>query len=82
MYHSEGSMKRAIVNFSKEYDYESFKNYADENKISLSKALLDLAQKSLESWEDEKVASVAANRLRDPQAKYLSADEFLEKTDV
>ncbi len=75
-------MKRAIVNFSKECDYESFKNYAEENKISLSKALLELAQKSLESWEDEKVANIAAKRRNDPQANYLSVDEFLEKMGV
>lgn len=75
-------MKRAIVNFSKEYDYESFKNYAKENRVSLSKALLELAQRSLDSWEDEKVANIAAKRRNDSQAKYLSADEFLEKVGV
>lgn len=75
-------MKRAIVNFSKEYDYDSFKNYAEENKISLSKALLELAQRSLNNWEDEKVATVAAKRRKDSQSKYLNADEFLEKIGV
>ena len=74
-------MKRAIVNFSNGCDYESFKNYASENKISLSRAILELAQRSLDTWEDERVARIAVERQKD-SGKYLSTDEFLEKISV
>ena len=41
-------MKRAIVNFSDDLDYQDFKAYAEHKKISLSRAILDLAQSALE----------------------------------
>lgn len=46
-------MRRAIVNFSNDFDYSEFKNYSEQNNISLSRALLEFAQKSLIIWKDE-----------------------------
>ncbi len=72
-------MKRAIVNFSKDYDYELFKRYADGNNISLSRAILDLASKALDDWEDQRLGDIALERLHDPNAEYISSDKFWEK---
>jgi hypothetical protein len=43
-------MKRAIVNFSNDFEYQDFKSYAEHKKISLSRAILELAQNALEDW--------------------------------
>ena len=76
-------MKRAIVNFTKDYDYELFKRYACINKISLSRALLELAQKSLDKWEDERVANLALSRLNKAKPdEYLDSDTFWNDLNV
>jgi predicted DNA-binding protein len=72
-------MKRAIVNFSNDFDYQDFKSYAEHKKISISRAILELAQNALEDWEDKKLADVALKRLRSKDSKYLSSNDFWDK---
>ena len=76
-------MRRAIVNFSRDCDYDSFKNYADFHKVSLSRALIELAQKSLDRWEDERVANVAVSRKENAKSgDYIEAEEFWNDLNV
>ncbi|MBR1734347.1 MAG: hypothetical protein IJ730_02705 [Alphaproteobacteria bacterium] len=76
-------MKRAIVNFSRDCDYDSFKHYADFNKVSLSRALLELAQKSLNRWEDERVAAMAVSRKENTKAdEYIDSNTFWDDLNV
>lgn len=72
-------MKRAIVNFSDDFNYQDFKSYAEYKKISLSRAILELAQNALEDWEDKKLSDVALKRLNSKEAKYLSSNDFWDK---
>ena len=76
-------MKRAIVNFSKDCDYDSFKHYADFHKISLSRALIELAQKSLDRWEDERIANIAVSRREKASSEdYVEAEAFWDDLNV
>jgi len=81
LYHNTGvtNMKRAIVNFSENFDYQDFKSYAEHKKISLSRAILELAKNALEDWEDKKLGDVALKRLSSKTTKYLSSDDFWNK---
>lgn len=72
-------MKRAIVNFSEDFDYQDFKSYAEHKKISLSRAILELAKNALEDWEDKKLGDIALERQSSKSAKYLSSDNFWNK---
>ncbi|GHU14177.1 hypothetical protein FACS189449_10500 [Alphaproteobacteria bacterium] len=74
-------MKRAIINFSKDFDYQEFKSYAVHKKISLSRAILELAQNALEDWEDKKLGDIALERLNSENSKYLSSEDFWRKAD-
>jgi predicted DNA-binding protein len=74
-------MKRAIINFSKDFDYQEFKSYAEHKKISLSRAILELAQNALEDWEDKKLCDIALERSNAKDSKYLSSDDFWRKAD-
>ena len=74
-------MKRAIVNFSNDFDYGEFKNYSEQNNISLSRALLELAQKSLTIWKDEQLADIALNR-ENSSSEYLNSKDFWNQFDV
>lgn len=76
-------MRRAIVNFSKDCDYDSFKHYADFHKISLSRALIELAQKSLDRWEDERIANIAVSRKENAKSdSYVEAEAFWNDLNV
>ena len=76
-------MKRAIVNFSNDFNYDDFKEYSEKKKVSLSKALLELAQKSLDRWKDEQVADLAIARENDDaKSDYLDSDTFWQELDV
>ena len=76
-------MKRAIVNFTKDCDYDSFKSYADFHKISLSRAMIELAKKSLDKWEDERLASLALSRESSATTNdYLEAEAFWNDLNV
>ena len=76
-------MKRAIVNFSKDCDYDSFRHYADFKKISLSRALLELAQKSLDRWEDERVADLGVSRKENTKVdEYIDSNTFWNDLNV
>lgn len=76
-------MKRAIVNFSNDFSYDDFKEYSEQNKISLSRALLELAQKSLDRWKDEQVADLAIARENGAtKSDYLDSDTFWQELDV
>lgn len=83
MYHVfvNENMKRAIVNFSSEFDYNEFKNYSEQNNISLSRALLELAQKSLTIWKDEQLADIALGR-ENSGSDYLNSKDFWNQFDV
>jgi len=72
-------MKRAIVNFSDDFDYQDFKSYADQKKISLSRAILELAKNALDDLEDRRLGNIALERLNSKTAKYLSSDDFWSK---
>lgn len=74
-------MKRAIVNFSNDFDYTEFKNYSEQNNLSLSRALLELAQKSLTIWKDEQLADIALNR-ENSNTNYLNSKDFWNQFDV
>ena len=77
------SMKRAIVNFSNNFNYDDFKEYSEYNKISLSRALLELAQKSLTDWKDEQIADMALDREKlSGKEDYVNFDNFWEELDV
>jgi hypothetical protein len=73
------NMKRAIVNFSEDFDYQDFKSYAEYKKISISRAILELAKSALEDWEDKKLGDVALKRLNSKPTKYLHSDDFWNK---
>jgi hypothetical protein len=73
------SMKRAIVNFSEDFDYQDFKSYAEHKKISLSRAILELAKNALEDWEDKKLGDIALERKKSKSAKCLSSDDFWKR---
>lgn len=76
-------MKRAIVNFSNDFNYDDFKDYSKHNKISLSRALLELAQKSLAVWKDEQLADTALDReTLSVKEDYVNADDFWKRQDV
>lgn len=76
-------MKRAIVNFSNNFNYDDFKEYSEHNKISLSRALLELAQKSLTDWKDEQIADMALDREESSgKNDYVNFDNFWERLDV
>ena len=76
-------MRRAIVNFPRDCDFDSFKSYADFHKISLSRALIELAQKSLDRWEDERVAGIAASRKEKAKPEYyIEAEAFWNDLNV
>lgn len=76
-------MRRAIVNFPRDCDFDSFKSYADFHKISLSRALIELAQKSLDRWEDERVAGIAASRKEKAKPEdYIEAEAFWNDMNV
>ena len=76
-------MRRAIVNFSRDCDFDSFKSYADFHKISLSRALIELAQKSLDRWEDERVANIAISRKEKAKPEdYIEAESFWNDLNV
>ena len=76
-------MKRAIVNFSSDFSYEDFKDYSEKNKVSLSRALLELAQKSLNRWKDEQIADLALEREKNSDKEsYIEADEFWKDMNV
>jgi hypothetical protein len=74
-------MKRAIVNFSDDFNYQDFKSYAEHKKISLSRAILELAQNALEDWEDTELGDIAIERLNSKTAKCLPSDDFWRKAD-
>jgi hypothetical protein len=74
-------MKRVIVNFSDDFDYQDFKSYAEYEKISLSRAILELAQNALEDWKDERLGDIALERLNSKTPKYLPSDDFWNKAD-
>jgi hypothetical protein len=74
-------MKRAIINFSDDFNYQDFKSYAEHKKISLSRAILELAQNALEDWEDKRLGDIALKRLNPKNVKYLSSDAFWNKAD-
>ncbi|MDR1031563.1 MAG: hypothetical protein LBL30_00335 [Holosporales bacterium] len=74
-------MKRAIINFSDDFNYQDFKSYAEHKKISLSRAILELAQNALEDWEDKRLGDIALKRLSSKNVKYLSSDVFWNKAD-
>ena len=38
---------------SHDFSYDNFKDYSKQNKVTLSRVLLELAQKSLDIWKDE-----------------------------
>ena len=71
----------AIVNFSNDFDYTEFKNYSEQNNLSLSRALLELAQKSLTIWKDEQLADIALNR-ENSNTNYLNSKDFWNQFDV
>ena len=73
------NMKRAIVNFSEDFDYQDFKSYADHKKISLSRAILELAKNALDDLEDRRLGNIALERLNSKTTKYLSSDDFWNK---
>lgn len=76
-------MKRAIINFQKDCDYDSFKHYAEFHKISLSRALLELAQKSLDRWEDERIANIAVSRREKTKTDdYIDGEIFWKNLNV
>lgn len=76
-------MRRAIVNFSNDFNYDDFKDYSEKNKISLSRALLELAQESLFKWKDEQIADLAIRREEESTKKdYLDFDSFWENLNV
>lgn len=76
-------MRRAIVNFPKDCDYDSFKHYADFHKISLSRALIELAQKSLDCWEDERIANIAVSRKESAKSdNYVESEAFWNDLNV
>ncbi len=76
-------MKRAIVNFSNDFSYDDFKDYSEQKKVSLSRALLELAQKSLDRWKDEQVADLAIARENgSAKSDYLNSDTFWQELDV
>lgn len=72
-------MKKAIVNFSDDFDYQDFQLYAEYKKISLSRAILELAQNALEDLEDKKLGDIALKRLSSKHAKLLSSNVFWNK---
>lgn len=74
-------MKRAIVNFLNEEDYRYMKMYANQCGLSFSGAILDLAKKSLEKWEDEHLATIALERKNGAKEDYIPSDEFWEMAD-
>lgn len=74
-------MKRAIVNFSNDFDYGEFKNYSERNNVSLSRAILELAQKSLAIWKDEQLADIALNR-ENSSSDYLDSGDFWNQFNV
>jgi hypothetical protein len=69
-------IKRAIENFSSDFDYQDFNAYAEHKKISLPKAILELAQNALKNLEYNELADVALSRLNSKTAKYLPSDDF------
>lgn len=76
-------MKRAIVNFSSDFNYEDFKDYSEKNKVSLSRALLELAQKSLNRWKDGQIADLALEREKNSDKEScIEADEFWKDMNV
>lgn len=77
-------MKRAIVNFSSDFNYEDFKDYSKKNKVSISRALLELAQKSLNRWKDEQIADLALEREKNSnnEESYTESDEFWKDMNV
>lgn len=76
-------MKRAVVNFSNGFNYDDFKDYSKKNKISLSRALLKLAQESLTRWKDEQIADSAVKREEESTKKdYLDFDSFWDNLNV
>ena len=76
-------MKRAIVNFSNDFNYDDFKDYSEQNKVSLSRALLELAQRSLDSWKDEQIADLALEREKKATKEdYLDFNTFWQELDV
>jgi predicted DNA-binding protein len=75
------SMKRAIINFSEDFDYQDFKTYAEHKHISLSRAILELAKSALEDLEDKRLGQIALERLKSKSTKSLSSKDFWNKAD-
>ncbi len=71
-------MKRAIINFTSNFDYEEFKNYADSEEISMSKAILQLAKNSLDDLTDKKLGDLAIKRMENA-SNYIESEKFWNK---